>query len=136
MEDFNNDMSYTPQTNATSLQQVDSAPSSSGNRSRKRKNKNKSFDHMCSRIGTMADSVAAMIRKMNGLVTALSSDKEIADLQGNLYREMSKIEGLADEEIYDATSMFASKHDLLRVFFTLPDHLKKGYVLQMLRRGV
>ena len=41
MEDFNDDMSYTPQTNATSHQQVDSAPSSSGNRFRKMKNKHK-----------------------------------------------------------------------------------------------
>ena len=41
MEDFNDDMSYTPQTNATSHQQVDYAPSSSGNKSRKRKNKDK-----------------------------------------------------------------------------------------------
>ena len=92
MEGFNNDMSYTTQTNATSHQQVDYAPSSSGNRSRKMKNKNKLFDHMCSRIGTMADSVATMVPNIDGLITALSSDREIADLQGKLYREMSKIE--------------------------------------------
>ncbi|ESR64554.1 hypothetical protein CICLE_v10010139mg [Citrus x clementina] len=50
---------------------------------------------------------------------------------------MSKIEGrLADEGIYEATSMLVSKHDLLHVFFTLPYHLKKRYVIQMLRCGV
>ena len=47
MDDFNDDMLYTPQTNATSHEQVDYAPSSSGNRSRKMKNKNKLFDHLC-----------------------------------------------------------------------------------------
>ena len=76
MEDFNDDMSYTPQPNATSHQQVDYAPSSSGNRWRKMKNKDKLFDHMCSRIGTMADSVATMVLKIDGLITTLSSDRK------------------------------------------------------------
>ena len=76
MEDFNDDMSYTPQTNATSHQQVDSAPNSSGNKWRKMKNKDKLFDHMCSRIETMADLVATMVPKIDGLITALSSDRK------------------------------------------------------------
>ena len=103
-----------------------------------------------------------MVPNIDGLITALSSDREITDLQGKLYREMSKIEAwlmrkymtplvcspqnmicsvcslpysITSRNVLQ-TSMFASKHDLLHVFFTLPDHLKKGYVLQMLRHGV
>lgn len=136
MDDLNNDMSYTPQTNATSHHHVNYALSSSTNKSKKIKSKDKLFDHMCSKIEIMADSVAAMVPKIDGLITALSSDEEIADLQGKLYVEMSKIGGLADEEIYCATSILALKHDLLRVFFTLHDHLKKRYVIQIVRRGV
>lgn len=55
-------------------------------------------------------------------------------MQAKLYEEISKIEGLGDEEIYDATSILTTKHDLLRVFFTLPITLKndmssKGFVM-------
>lgn len=51
-------------------------------------------------------------------------------------KKKSKIECLADEETYDETSILAMKQDLLRVFFTLPDHLNKGYVIQMFRHGM
>lgn len=37
--------------------------------------------------------------KLDGLINLLSNDKNIADLQGKLYGEISKIEGLADEKI-------------------------------------
>lgn len=136
MDDFIDDMSYTPQTNATSHQQVDSAPSNSISMSTKRKSKDKLLDHMYSMIRTIAESVAELVPKIDGLISIFSSDKDIADLQGKLYGEMSRIEGLADEEIYDATSTLASKHDLLYMFFTLPHHHKKGYVIQMLHHRV
>ncbi|GAY58634.1 hypothetical protein CUMW_188470 [Citrus unshiu] len=68
-------------------------------KSRKRKSKNKSFDHMCSNIGTMVESLAAMVPKLDGLINVLSNDKNISDLQGKLYGEISKIEGSADEKI-------------------------------------
>lgn len=38
---------------------------------------------------------------------------------------MSKIEGLDNIKIYDATSSLALKYNLLCMFFSLPDHLKK-----------
>ena len=50
------------------------------------------------------------------------------------YIEMSKIKSFGDTKIHGRTSMLASKHDLLIVFFILLDHLKKGYVIQMLHR--
>ena len=53
---------------------------------------------MCLRIGTMTNSVAAMISKIDCLIIALYSHKKITDLQDKLYGEMSKIEGLANEE--------------------------------------
>lgn len=85
----------------------------------------------------MADSRAAIALRLDGCINVLStSDKDIAYLQAKLYEEMSKIEGLGGEEIYDATIILATKHDLLRVFFTLPNHLKEGYVMQMLHCGM
>lgn len=92
---------------------------------------------MCSNIRAMADSRAAIALRLDGCINVLStSDKDIAYLQAKLYEEMSKIEGLGGEEIYDATIILATKHDLLRVFFTLPNHLKEGYVMQMLHCGM
>lgn len=85
--------------NTAPHQQVNFVLSYLINKSRKRKSKNKSFDHMCSNIGTMAESLAAMVPKLDGLINVLSNDKNISDLQGKLYGEISKIEGLADEKI-------------------------------------
>lgn len=47
-------------------------------------------------------------------------------------KKFNKIEGLGDEEIYDAANILATKYDLLRVLFTLSNHFKKWYVIQML----
>ena len=85
MEYYIDDMSYTPDMNTTP-HQVDSAPSSSTNKSRKRKSKDKSFDHMCSNIGAMAELVATMVLKLNGLISELSNGYVMVDLQIKLYR--------------------------------------------------
>lgn len=47
--------------NTAPQQQVNFVLSYLMNKSRKRKNKNKTFDHMCSNIGTMAESLTAMV---------------------------------------------------------------------------
>ena len=87
---------------------------------------------MCSNIGAMAKLVTAMVLKLNGLISELSNGYDMVDLQIKLYREMSKIKSFNDAKIHGRTRMSASKHDLLSVLFTLLDHLKKGYVIQML----
>ena len=103
----------------------------------KTKNKDKAIEEMCSNIGSMAQSVEAMVPKLGGLFEVLSTvDKEISKLQGKLMEELMKVNALNEDQIIDATIMLASKHDLLRVFFSMPDNLKRGYVLKMLYRGV
>lgn len=68
----------------------------------------------------------AMVLKINGLVNVLYTvDKDVADLQVKLYDEMMTIEGLTESEMYDATTKLATKQDLLRVFFAMPNHHKK-----------
>ncbi|KAK9193602.1 hypothetical protein WN944_004299 [Citrus x changshan-huyou] len=53
-KDFVHGMSTTPDSNVV-LQQLDSTPSSSTNKSRKRKSKDKTFDQVCSNIGAMVE---------------------------------------------------------------------------------
>lgn len=84
-----------------------------------------------------AETMATMVPKIDELVNVLSmSDKNVADLQAKLYDEMMTIEGLTEEEMYDATTMLAMKHDLLHVFFVMLDHHSKRYIFQMLRHGI
>lgn len=64
-EDFVHGMSNTRHLNAVS-QQVDSAPSSSTNKSRKRKGKDKTFDQMYSNTRAMAESVATIVPNLMG----------------------------------------------------------------------
>lgn len=80
---------------------------------------------MYSNFGAMAELVAAMVLKLNGLISELSNGYYMVDLQIKLYGEMSKIKSFGDTKIHGRTRMLASKHDLLSVFFTLLDHLKK-----------
>ncbi|GMN22149.1 hypothetical protein TIFTF001_043459 [Ficus carica] len=98
--------------------------------------KTRHFENMCSNIGSMAQSVAAMVPKLDGLIDVLSTaDKDVAGLQATLYEEIMKIEGLDDDQLYDATNILATNHDMLRVFYNIPDQLKKGYILKVLSRG-
>ena len=58
-----------------------------------------------------------------------TADKELYDLQAKLYNEICKIEALGEQEILDAIDILETKHDMLRVFFNLPNEMKKGYIL-------
>lgn len=91
---------------------------------------------MYSSIGTITETVAAMVPKIDKLVNVLSmADKDVANFQVKLYDEMT-IEGLTEDEMYGVTTMMATKHDLIRVFFTMPNHHRKRYILQMFRHGI
>lgn len=46
-------------------------------------------------------------------------------MQVKLYKKNEQIENLGNKEIYDAIGILITKHDLLPVFFTLLDYLKK-----------
>lgn len=92
---------------------------------------------MYSYIGTIAKTVVAMVIKIDGLVNVFSTaNVDMADLQVKLYGEMMTIEGLTEYEMYDAITMLATKHDVLRVFFVMPNHHRKLYILQMLCREI
>lgn len=81
---------------------------------------------MCLSIGAMVNLATTIVPRLAELINVLFTfDMDIANLQAKLYEEISKIKGLGDEEIYDATSILTTKHDLLRVFFTLSITLKK-----------
>ncbi|KAL5544962.1 hypothetical protein UlMin_008746 [Ulmus minor] len=64
------------------------------------------------------------------------NEKEVAELQVKLDNELSKIEGLSAFEVFHATNILASKHDLLRVFFGMSEERKKLYVLNLLEHGL
>ncbi|GAY52179.1 hypothetical protein CUMW_139900 [Citrus unshiu] len=119
MDDFIDDMSLTPQSHVVP-QKVENALSSSTNS-----------------IETIIETVVAMVPKIDRLVNVLSTaDKDVTNFQVKLYNEMTTIEGLTEDEMYDSTTMMTTKHDLLRVFFTMPNHHRKRYILQMLRHGI
>ncbi|KAH9686497.1 hypothetical protein KPL70_014370 [Citrus sinensis] len=79
---------------------------------------NRDTGGMNSSVKVIAESLAGMIPKLDGLINVLSTqDKEVADL---LAKKMK------------ATNMLATKPELLRVFFNMPSSMKKGYVLLLL----
>ena len=52
---------------------------------------------MSSNMGAMPESISAMVPKLDGLISVLSTaDKELYDLQAKLYGEICKIEGLGE----------------------------------------
>ena len=97
---------------------------------RKDKNKYSNTSGMYSSVKVMAESVAGMIPKLDGLINVLSTqDKEVANLLTKVFDEMLKIDGLDEVQKMKATNMLATKPELLRVFFNIPSSMKKGYVL-------
>ena len=65
-----------------------------------------------------------------------TTDDETVDLRGKLYKEMCKIESLEEEQSYGVFNILDVKYDLFCVFFTMSNHLKKRYVIQILRCGM
>ncbi|KAH9778941.1 Myb DNA-bind 3 domain-containing protein [Citrus sinensis] len=136
MENILDDMSHTPQSHAHANEN-ESVPSNSSHPKKKRRTKDKTFENMSSNMGAMAESISAIVPKLDGLISVLSTaDKELSDLQAKLYGEICKIEGLGEQEILDAIDILATKHDMLCVFFNLPNELKKGYILRKIGRGL
>ncbi|GMN58453.1 hypothetical protein TIFTF001_027549 [Ficus carica] len=65
----------------------------------------------------------------------VSTCKDVAGLQAHWYEEIMKIEGLDDYQLYDATNILATNHGMLRVFYSVPEQLKNGYILKVLSSG-
>lgn len=60
----------------------------------------------------------------------------MGELQAKLDGELSKIEGLTGLQVFQATNILATNHDLLRVFFIISDERKKIYVTNLLEYGL
>ena len=105
----------------------ESAPSNSNHPKAKRRTKDKTFHNMCLKIGATVESISAIVRKLDGLISVLSTtDKQLSNLQAKLYDKMRKIIGLSEKKIFDAIDIMVTKHDVLGGFFNLPNELKKG----------
>ena len=91
------------------------------------------MDGMSANIGALAESVSEIVPKLQGLINALSNDKEVADMQANLYTEISKIDSLTAIQCIKATNMLAEKPSLMRVFYAMLDEVKMQYIMNMLQ---
>lgn len=89
-------------------QSFESAPSITTCKTKnKTKNKDKAIEEMCSNIGSMAQSIAAMVPKLGRLVEVLSTaDKEVSELQGKLIEKLMKVDALNEDQIIYATMMY------------------------------
>ena len=96
MENILDDMSHTPQSHAPANEN-ESVPSNFSHPKKKKRTKDKTFENMSSNMGAMAKSISAMVPKLDGLISVLSTtDKELSDLQARLYGEICKIKGLGE----------------------------------------
>ncbi|XP_021809838.1 uncharacterized protein LOC110753277 [Prunus avium] len=127
MEEF--DVSFSSQQRRP----AQSSPSVSGHG---RRVKAKVMEEVRKGFGSMAASIEAMSSKIDVLIKILSPDKKVGELQAKLDGELSKIEGLTGLQVFRATNILATNHDLLRVFFTMSEERKKIYVTNLLEYGL
>ncbi|XP_062088961.1 uncharacterized protein LOC133795528 [Humulus lupulus] len=110
-----------------------STESTTSAQQRNKKKRSKVMDGMSANIGALAESVSEIVPKLQGLINALSNDKEVADMQANLYTEISKIDSLTAIQCIKATNMLAEKPSLMRVFYAMSDEVKIQYIMNMLQ---
>ncbi|KAF4362702.1 hypothetical protein G4B88_018320 [Cannabis sativa] len=67
--------------------------------------KSKIIDSISTNIGALAESVSKIIPKLQGLTDALS-DKNVTEMQDNLYTKISKIESLTNMQCIRATNCY------------------------------
>lgn len=72
MENIVDNMSQTPQSHAPANEN-ESAPSSSSHPKKKRRTKDKTFDNIFSNMRAMVESISAMVPKLDGLISVLST---------------------------------------------------------------
>ncbi|KAF4360597.1 hypothetical protein F8388_017623 [Cannabis sativa] len=78
------------------------------------------------------DSISNIVPKIQGLIDAIS-DKDVAEMQTNLFTEISKIYGLTPMECIQATNILAKAPPLMRVYYAISDEMKLLYILNMLQ---
>ncbi|PON33240.1 Myb/SANT-like domain containing protein [Parasponia andersonii] len=94
------------------------------------------MEEMGKNFGKMSASIATMKQKIEGLTKVWSNNREVADMQSKLDKELTQIEGLTELQVFRATNILATKHDLLRVFFSMSKERKRAYVFNLLEYGL
>ncbi|XP_024156095.1 uncharacterized protein LOC112164088 [Rosa chinensis] len=112
-----------------STQDVTNAPNNTRRKAR-------ALDDMAKKFGVITEAVAGMAPKFEGLINVLSTDKDLADMQGKLGGELRKMDFLSPLQVFHVTNKLAKEHDLLRVFFTMTDKEKKDYIINLLQYGL
>jgi hypothetical protein len=107
-------------------------PSAPNNNRRKAR----ALDDMAKKFGLMSEAIAGMAPKFEGLINVLSTDKDLADMQGKLGGELRKMDFLSSLQVFHITNKLAKEHDLLRVFFTMTDEEKKDYIINLVQYGL
>lgn len=90
------------------------------------------MDEMTKQFSSMAQAIAGVGPKLDGLVHVLSTEINLTELQEKLHGELSKMEFLTSLQLFKVTNFLAKEHDLLRVFFTMHDESKREYVTTLL----
>lgn len=127
------EVSFTQQPSSRRRKSRENSPSVSN---WKRKVRNKVMEEMSKSFGSMAASMATMAQKIDGLINVWSNDKEVANMQAKLDNELTKIEGLTELQVFRVTNILATKHDLLRVFFSMSKERRRPYVFNLLEYGL
>ncbi|KAF4373566.1 hypothetical protein F8388_025260 [Cannabis sativa] len=133
-EDY--EVSYTQQQPSSHRRRCKSVENSPSDSNRDRRVKIRLMEEMDKSFGKMATSIATMAQKIEGLTNIWSYNGEVADMQSKLDKELTKIEGLTELQVFRATNILATKHDLLRVFFSMSTERKRSYVLNLLEYGL
>ncbi|KAF4358676.1 hypothetical protein F8388_005616 [Cannabis sativa] len=109
-----------------------STESTTSNQQRGKNKKTKVMDEISTNVGALADSISNIVPKFQGLIDAIS-DKDVAEMQTNLFTEISKINGLTPMQCIQATNILAKEPPLMRVFYAISDEMKLLYILNMLQ---
>ncbi|PQQ03133.1 ATPase WRNIP1 [Prunus yedoensis var. nudiflora] len=110
----------------TQQQRPTHSTSSVANNSRNKRPK--VVDEMTKQCSSMAQAIAGVGPKLDGLVHVLSTEINLTELQEKLHGELSKMEFLTSLQLFKVTNFLAKEHDLLRGFFIMHDESKREYV--------
>lgn len=92
--------------------------------------------NMSDTIADLELKIDAMGLKIDGLVNASKTNGEVADMQTKLGLVLWKIGGLTHREIFRAINILATNYDLLRVFFSMPEEMKRLYIQNLTLYGL
>lgn len=124
------EVSFTQQPSSRRRKSAENSPSVSNRKCRVRI---RVVEEMGKSFGSMAASIATMAQKLDSV---WSNDKEVATMQAKLDNELTKIQGLTELQVFRATNILATKHDLLRVFFSMSKERRRSYVFNLLEYGL